>query len=322
MTILLTGAAGFIGSHLTEQLLAAGSVVVGLDNFDDQYDPARKHANLRLFSDHPNFRFVPGDIRDRALLTDTLGRFACDTVVHLAARTGVRSSVLEPARCLDTNVTGTLSVLEAMRIANVRRLVMASSSSVYGNSTRLPFAEDDPVGQPLSPYAMSKRSAELLAHTYHHLYQFDVSCLRFFTVYGPRQRPDMAISLFTEKLYDGQPITLFGDGSTARNYTYVSDAVAGIIRALHHLSGFDVLNIGGMRSISLLELVRLIGQTMGRSAVIDWQPVQPGDVTSTEADLRRAHSRLGYAPSVDLDEGLNRFNNWYRQTIPDELIKL
>lgn len=313
MTIFLTGAAGFIGSHLTEQLLAVGHQVVGFDNFDDQYDPVWKQENIRLFATHPGFQFVLGDIRDQALVTDLLRRHHCDTVVHLAARTGVRTSVNEPARCIDVNVNGTLSVLEAMRLASVRRLIIASSSSVYGNSPCVPFREDDDANQPLSPYAMSKRSAELLAHTYHHLYGFDVACLRFFTVYGPRQRPEMAISRFTEQLFDGQPITLFGDGTTARSYTYIHDTIIGILRAIHYLNGYDLLNIGGSASISLHEVVHLLEQAIGRKAVIDWQPAQPGDVVLTCADLRHAADRIGYRPTVLMEEGISRFVRWYKR---------
>lgn len=314
MTILVTGVAGFIGSHLTEQLLAIGHHVVGLDNFDNQYDPARKRVNVCLFTEHPRFQFVAGDVRDQSLLTQLFRQYTCDTVVHLAARTGVRASVSEPGLCLDVNVNGTLSLLEAMRTTGVNRLVMASSSSVYGNSASVPFREDDEANRPLSPYAMSKRSAELLAHTYHHLYGFDVACLRFFTVYGPRQRPEMAISQFTANMCGGVPITLFGDGSSARNYTYVQDTVAGIIRAVDQLKGFDLLNIGGVASVSLYELVGLIEEAVGRKAIINWQPAQPGDVNLTCADLHYASNRIGYLPSVQIEQGIGRYVNWYKQT--------
>lgn len=311
--VLLTGAAGFIGSHLTEQLLAVGHHVVGLDNFDDQYDPVRKHLNIHSVKDHPHFQLVVGDIRDQDLVTDLLRQHHCDTVVHLAARTGVRTSVNEPRRCIDVNVNGTLSLLEAMRTTNVRRLVMASSSSVYGNSGRVPFREDQDADHPLSPYAMSKRSAELLAHTYHHLYGFDVACLRFFTVYGPRQRPEMAISRFTGQLFDDQPITLFGDGTTARSYTYIHDTIMGILRAISHLGGYDLLNIGGVASVGLRDLVSLLEQATGHKAIINWQPAQPGDVTLTCADPHHAASRIGYRPTVHMEEGINRYIRWYKQ---------
>lgn len=313
MRILLTGAAGFIGSHLTEQLLAVGHHVVGIDNFDDQYDPIRKQSNISLFNAYPQFEFVLGDIRDQALITNLLRQRHCETVVHLAARTGVRASVNEPKQCIDVNVNGTLSVLEAMLAANVRRLVMASSSSVYGNSTRVPFREDDDADRPLSPYAMSKRSAELLAYTYHHLHGFDVACLRFFTVYGPRQRPEMAISQFTKQLFNGQPITLFGDGTTARNYTYVHDTVIGILKAIYNLSGYDLLNIGGAGCVSLRDLVSLLENATGRKATINWQPAQAGDVTLTCADLQHSTNQIGYRPTVLMEEGLNRYVEWYKK---------
>lgn len=315
MKILITGVAGFIGSHLTQYLLAAGHSIVGIDNFDDQYDPVRKHQNVSLFSAHPAFRLVVGDIRDQSRLIDTLHYHHCDTVIHLAARTGVRTSVREPALCLDVNINGTLSVLEAMRLTRINRLIMASSSSVYGDSPHVPFREGDQTGRPLSPYAMSKRSAELLAHSYHHLYGFDVACLRFFTVYGPRQRPEMAISQFIEKIYMGQPITVYGDGSTARNYTYIDDTITGIALSLQHLAGFELLNIGGVSSVSLHQLIALIERTLGRKAIIDWQPAQPGDVVSTSADNRYAQLRIGYAPSVPIEEGISRVAQWCKQLL-------
>ncbi|AQG81389.1 SDR family NAD(P)-dependent oxidoreductase [Spirosoma montaniterrae] len=313
MTIFVTGAAGFIGSHLTERLLTAGHSVVALDNLDGQYSPADKRLNIEPFWSNTRFHFVEGDIRDQSLVADLLRRYRCQVVVHLAARTGVRASVYEPAVCLDVNVSGTLSVLEAMRSAQVSRLVMASSSSVYGNSPHLPFREDDAVAQPLSPYAMSKRSAELLAHTYHHLYGFDVACLRFFTVYGPRQRPEMAITRFTRQLLDGEPITLYGSGNTARNYTHVHDTVSGIVQAIQYIKGFNIVNIAGPSSTSLHELVQLLERATGLPARIDWQPEQPGDVYCTQADLRRAADQLHYKPSILLKDGLRDFVAWYQQ---------
>jgi len=315
MTILLTGAAGFIGSHVTEGLLQRGYTVIGLDNLDDQYDPALKRRNVRLFQDQPTYQFLRGDIRDQSVVEAILQQYDCDTVIHLAAQTGVRPSVQNPALYFDVNVTGTLSLLEAMRKTGVRRLVMASSSSVYGDSERVPFREDDRADRPLSPYAASKRSAELLTHTYHHLYGFDVACLRFFTVYGPRLRPNMAISQFTERILNRLPITLYGDGSTVREYTYIDDTVTGISNVLNTLHGFDILNIGGFEIVSLLKLVQLIEQATGEQALIDWQPMQPGDVRQTSADLNHAYAYAGYAPSVRIEEGIPRFVSWYKQAV-------
>ncbi|GAB3572223.1 GDP-mannose 4,6-dehydratase [Spirosoma luteolum] len=315
MTILLTGAAGFIGSHLTEHLLSLGHTLIGLDNFDDQYAPAIKEANLQLARLHPSFHLVRGDVRDRPLLNRLFRHYPIEAVIHLAARTGVRASVHEPGLCLDVNINGTLTLLEAMRAAGVGQLVLASSSSVYGDSDRLPFREDDPADQPLSPYAQSKRAAELLAHTYHHLYGFSVSCLRFFTVYGPRQRPEMAISQFTANLYRARPITLYGDGTTARNYTYIDDTVAGIRLALDKPDGFRILNIGGPSSVSLIQLVRLLEETTGRPARIDWQAAQPGDVQYTAADLEQSFSTICYKPNVTIREGISQYITWFRSAV-------
>ncbi|GAA4465854.1 GDP-mannose 4,6-dehydratase [Nibrella saemangeumensis] len=312
MKILLTGGAGFIGSHLTKELLEQGHAVICLDNLDTYYDPKIKRQNIRQFSADPNYLFIEGDIRDRTLLDALFRLYGCDTVVHLAARAGVRPSVENPALYFDVNVNGTLSILEAMRQAGVRRMVMASSSSVYGDAERVPFTESDACDRPLSPYAASKRSAELLAHTYHHLYGFDISCLRFFTVYGPGQRPEMAISQFTERVLNGLPITLFGDGTTARDYTYIDDITHGILKAIDHLNGYAVLNIGGSDPISLRDLVSLIEKATGETALIDWQPMQPGDVERTYADVSLARKQIGYMPSVRIDEGILKFVNWYK----------
>jgi UDP-glucuronate 4-epimerase len=291
--------------------------VIGLDNLASQHATANTLQSSQRYASSPRCQFVRGDIRDQAFVVDLLRQHQCDTVVHLAARTGVRASVSDPGLYLDVNVNGTLSVLEAMRLASVRRLILASSSSVYGNSTRLPFREDDLADQPLSPYAMSKRSAELLAHTYHHLHGINVSCLRFFTVYGPRQRPEMAISQFIDKIHREQPITLYGDGSTARNYTYISDTVQGIVQALNHLNGFNTFNIGGPSSVTLLDLVGYVEEALGRRASLDWQPEQAGDVVCTAADNRRANSQLHYQPAVSLQEGLQQCVTWYRTAIVD-----
>ncbi len=310
MTILLTGGAGFIGSHLTDQLLTDGHTVICLDNIDDYYEPALKRANVALYITHPNFLFVLGDVRDGALLNSLFGQYPIQAVIHLAARAGVRPSVQNPSLYVDVNINGTLTLLEAMRRVGVKKMVLASSSSVYGNGTGYPVQESDVADRPLSPYAASKRGAELLAHTYHHLYGFDIMCLRFFTVYGPRQRPEMAISQFTHRILHHKPITFFGNGSTSRDYTFVTDTVTGIVLALHGPSGFWILNIGSNDPVSLRRLVDVIEQTIGHPAQIDWQPMQPGDVEHTRADLTLAQQVLGYAPKVSLASGIQQFINW------------
>ncbi|OIN58782.1 NAD-dependent epimerase/dehydratase family protein [Arsenicibacter rosenii] len=313
MTILVTGGAGFIGSHLTERLLQLGHTVICLDNLDDYYDPGLKQQHIQAFTGSPAYHFIKGDIRRQELVADILSGHQCDTVIHLAARAGVRPSVFAPALYVDVNVNGTLSVLEAMRQTGVRRLILASSSSVYGNTPGIPFREDQTGEQPVSPYASSKYAAELLAHAYHSLYHFDISCLRLFTVYGPRQRPEMAISQFVHGLLTQTPIRVFGDGSVVRNYTYIDDTVTGFLQALTHLQGFQRLNIGGAEAISLQQLISLLEQLTGQTTRIQHFPLQPGDVLYTAADLTLAQRRIGYHPAIPLREGLQRFISWHKK---------
>jgi len=311
-SILVTGAAGFIGSHLCEALLERGDRVVGLDNFNDFYDPAIKRANLAGPLARPGFALVEGDIRDAAAVARVFREHAPTSVVHLAAMAGVRPSLQDPALYHDVNCTGTAVVLQAARAAGVGRFVFGSSSSVYGGNPQVPFHEDDDVSRPVSPYAATKRSNELTCHTFHHLYGMDIACLRFFTVYGPRQRPEMAIHKFVRLTEAGQPLPLFGDGRSERDYTYVDDILDGVLKAHDRSRGFRVYNLGESRTISLRDLVAAIGRATGREPRVDWQPPQPGDVPRTYADVGRAKAELGYAPKVDLDEGLRRFVAWYR----------
>lgn len=313
MTILVTGGAGFIGSHLTERLLQSGHTVVCLDNLDDYYDPGLKQQHIQAFTTNPAYHFIHGDIRRQPLVADILSGHQCDTVIHLAARAGVRPSVFAPARYLDVNVNGTLSVLEAMRQTDTTRLILASSSSVYGNTSTIPFREDQTGEQPVSPYAASKYAAELLAHAYHSLHGFDISCLRLFTVYGPRQRPEMAISQFVHGLLTNTPIQVFGDGSVVRSYTYIDDAITGIVQALIHLRGFQRLNIGGAETISLRELIGLLEELTGRTTPVQHVPQQPGDVRYTAADLTLARQQINYYPTISLRQGLERFVDWYKK---------
>lgn len=310
--VLVTGAAGFIGSHVTERLLGRGESVLGLDNFDEFYDPALKRQNLAAALAHPNFRLVEGDIRD-ARLVGELFQTGPRAVIHLAARAGVRPSLLQPQLYADVNVNGTIVVLEAARRAGVKRFVYASSSSVYGGNTKVPFAEDDPVDHPVSPYAATKKATELVAHTYHHLYGIEALGLRFFTVYGPRQRPEMAIARFTELIDRGQPVPLFGDGSARRDYTYIDDIVDGVLAALDRGSGYRVYNLGESATTTLTELVGLIAAALGRTANVEHRPPEPGDVPITFADIGRARRELGYHPAVPVREGIQRYIAWYRR---------
>lgn len=309
MKVLVTGGAGFIGSHLCEALLARGDEVVILDNFNDFYDPAIKRQNA---AELEGAVLVEGDIRDEALVGKLFEEHALDGVVHLAAMAGVRPSLVDPLLYQDVNLRGTMVLLEAVRRRPQTRFVFASSSSVYGGNTKVPFSEEDRVENPISPYAATKRSCELLAWTHHHLFGIPTTGLRFFTVYGPRQRPEMAIHKFTRLIMQGQPIPFFGDGSTRRDYTYIDDIIDGVVRSLDRCEGYELYNLGESQTTSLAELVEAIGQACGREPIIDRQPMQPGDVVITYADVTKAKERLGYQPSTTVEEGLERFVRWYR----------
>lgn len=312
MHILITGGAGFIGSHLGESLLADGHQVTAIDNFDPFYDPAAKRKNLGILAQWPAFRFVEGDIRDRAAWPRVFSPTQPDAVVHLAAKAGVRPSILQPAEYFDVNVNGTVQLLEALRAAGVPRLLFASSSSVYGNQEKMPFSETDDVSNPISPYAATKRAGELLAYTYHHLYGIETACLRLFTVYGPRQRPDLAIHKFAHLALENQPIPLYGDGSTRRDYTFVADTVRGIRQVLELPNlGYEIFNLGGGTPVTLLEMVRALEKALGRPLNIQFQDKQPGDVDLTFADVTKARAHFGYQPQVGLEEGVERFAEWF-----------
>lgn len=317
MRILLTGAAGFIGSHLAERLCARGDEVFGFDNFDAFYPRAVKERNLAALTARAGFVLIEGDIRSPPSLQDAFAQARPAVVIHLAALAGVRPSIAEPLRYAEVNVMGTLNVLEGCAAHGVGRLVFASSSSVYGVDSVVPFRESDPCGRPASPYASTKRSGELMAFVAHHLQSLDVTSLRFFTVYGPRQRPDLAIHKFTRLIDAGQPIQLFGDGSTSRDYTWIDDIVDGIVAAIDEqtrggVPGYRVYNLGGSRTTTLLQLVDLISNALGRKPIIDWRPEQPGDMRRTLADLTVSGAALGYAPKVAIDDGIPRFVRWWR----------
>ena len=311
---LVTGAAGFIGSHLAERLLAGGVRVVGLDAFDAFYDPGLKERNVEAALRHRGYRLVRGDIRDGGALETAFAGEPHDAVIHLAARAGVRPSIEDPVLYASVNLDGTAKVLEAARRHGVPTFVFGSSSSVYGNNPKVPFAEDDPVDRPISPYAATKRAGELMAHTYHHLFGMDVACLRFFTVYGPRQRPDLAIRKFATRIAAGETVPQFGDGSSARDYTYVDDIVDGILLAAERIRGFRIWNLGGSSPISLSAMIDAIARGLGTPARRELLPMQPGDVERTWADVARASDELGWSPRVGFDEGISRFLDWFRST--------
>lgn len=313
MKLLVTGGAGFIGSHLVERLLAGGNDVLVLDDFDDYYDPAMKRENVRAASDSPRWKLVEGDIRDAALVERTFAEFGPDQVVHLAARAGVRPSIELPVLYQDVNVGGTQILLEAARKAGVRKFLFASSSSVYGDESRVPFCENDPVDRPVSPYAATKRAGELLGHTYWHLHGMAFWGLRFFTVYGPRQRPEMAIHKFTRLIDEGQEVPQYGDGSSRRDYTWIEDIIDGVMAAVERIEGYEILNLGESKSTPLAELIDMIARELGKPARIRRLPFQPGDVQVTYADISRAAARIGYAPRCPVETGVPRFVAWYRE---------
>ncbi len=313
--ILVTGGAGFIGSHLVGRLLGEGGWrVTVVDDFNDFYSPARKRANLAPHEGHAGFRLVEADIRDRAALARVFDVEMFDCVVHLAARAGVRPSLTEPLLYAETNITGTLNLLDLAREHGARQFVFGSSSSVYGENEKVPFGEDDPVVHPISPYAATKAAGELLCHTYSHLHGVRCIALRFFTVYGARQRPDLAIHKFARLISEGRPIPVFGDGTTRRDYTYIDDIIAGVRAAIDYdATPYEVINLGESRTVELRELITLLEKELGREARIDRQPLQPGDVPRTFADITKARRLLGYDPRTQIEEGIRRFVEWFRR---------
>jgi UDP-glucuronate 4-epimerase len=313
MRILVTGGAGFIGSHLAEKLLATGHQVVVIDDFNDFYDPEIKHANIAGFSNDATVCHV--DLRDSDSVRTVFRREKLDAIAHLAARAGVRPSIQHPRLYYDTNVIGTLHLLEAARVTGVERFIFASSSSVYGASKTVPFSEDQHLIQTLSPYGATKIAGEFLCSTYSHLYQMRVVALRYFTVYGPRQRPDLAIHQFIRRIYAGQPIDQFGDGGTRRDYTYIDDIIQGTMGALNY-SGplYDIFNLGESQTIELKNLISAIENALGKQAKINQLPEQAGDMPLTYADISKARKLLGYNPTTKLSEGLPKFIDWFLQS--------
>ena len=313
MKVLVTGAAGFIGSHTVEALLARGDEVVALDNFNDYYDPARKWANVETARSQPGYRFIQGDVRDASLLAEVFDREDIEKVCHIAAMAGVRYSIEHPELYESVNVGGTLNLLEQARQHDLTSFVFASSSSVYGANNPVPFREDAVVSQPISPYAATKVAKEVLAYTYHHLYGLNCTGLRFFTVYGPRGRPDMAPYLFTKWIAEGHPLRQFGDGSSRRDYTYIADIVSGVLAALDADLPYELINLGRGQTICLSDFIRLIEDVVGKEAIIVQEPPKPGDMPITHADITKARNLLNYEPVVSVREGMERFWTWYRR---------
>jgi UDP-glucuronate 4-epimerase len=314
--VLVTGAVGFIGGHTCRALLQEGREVVGLDNFDPFYDRRIKEGALAKLREERGFSFAEGDIRDESLLCELLD--GVDVVVHLAARAGVRPSIEDPGLYASVNVEGTVRLLEACRSRDVRRFVFGSSSSVYGDTSEPPFREDAPALDPVSPYAATKRAGELLCQVYHHLFGMRIASLRFFTVYGPRQRPDLAIHRFTRLLAEGTPIQQFGDGSSERDYTHIDDILKGVSGAVSWTAddepAHEVFNLGESRTVRLDHLIRLISDALGVAPEIEYLPMQPGDVQRTHADISKARAVLGYDPQVAIEDGITRFVTWYEDT--------
>jgi len=313
MNILITGGAGFIGSHLVDRRLARGDRVVVLDDFNDFYDPRRKRQNVAPHGSDPGYRLVEGDIRDRALVFRLFAEEPFDAVLHLAARAGVRPSLSQAVLYEEVNCVATLHLLEAAAAYGRPRFVFASSSSVYGINSKLPFAEEDPIERPISPYAATKRAGELHVFTAHHLHGISAVCLRFFTVYGPRQRPEMAIAKFIRGIEAGEPIPFYGDGGSRRDYTYIDDIIDGVEAALARREGFEIINLGGAHPVTLPELVAQVETATGKRAKLDRQPEQPGDVPVTFASVEKAERVLNYRARVPLPEGLRRAVEWHRR---------
>ena len=330
MRVLVTGAAGFIGSKLSERLLARGDQVLGYDNLNDYYDPRLKQARLEQFTAHHNFRFTQASLEDRAAVERAFAEFAPERVVNLAAQAGVRYSLENPQAYIDSNIVGFLNILEACRHHGVEHLVYASSSSVYGANRKLPFSVEDPIDHPVSLYAASKKANELMAHTYSHLFALPTTGLRFFTVYGPWGRPDMALFLFTRKILAGEPIDIFNHGRHTRDFTYIDDIVEGVVRTLDRVPGADpahnplaptpasssapyrVYNIGNHQPVQLLRYIEVLEDCLGRKAERRLLPLQPGDVPDTYADVDALHRDTGYSPSTTIEVGVSRFVEWYR----------
>ena len=310
-SVLVTGGAGFIGSHLAGRLLSKGFEVVALDNFNDYYDPRIKRRNVELLAGNPGFNLAEGDIRDAKFLNDLFGRFDFSHVVHLAAMAGVRPSIQNPRLYADVNVIGTTNILEKIRERGVPKLIFGSTSSIYGTNSKVPFSEDDKIENIISPYAATKLACESLCKVYHHLHGLQVCCTRFFTVYGPSGRPDMAIYKFIDSIYNGREIDMYGDGTSRRDYTFIDDIIQGVTAAMDREWDFDIINLGESQTIELRSMIALIEDALGKKASIRRMPMQPGDVPITYADISKAKRLLDYNPSFPIAKGIQETVNWY-----------
>lgn len=313
MKIFITGGAGFIGSHVVDKLLDRGDSVVCIDNFNDYYNPKFKKQNVEEHIKHTNYKLIKGDITDQKLLDDIFLKNTFEKIVHVAARAGVRPSIENPFIYQKTNIEGTLRIFDMAKRYKISHVVYASSSSVYGNQEKIPFSETDPIETPISPYAATKKTCELLAFTYYHLYKINCTGLRFFTVYGERGRPDMAPYMFTERILKGIPIKKFGDGNTQRDYTYIEDIVDGVLKSIDKPLGYEIINLGNSNAVSLNGFIKIIEEKTGKKAIIENYPMQPGDVPITFADVNKAKKLLGWEPKTHISTGMNKFIAWYKK---------
>ena len=321
MNIVVTGGAGFIGSHLCEKLISLGSKIICIDDFDNFYNPAIKENNISEIADSKYFKLYRSDITNPTQMEKIFSENSIDMVIHLAARAGVRPSIQNPLLYERVNILGTMNLLECCKKYNVTKFIFASSSSVYGGNKKLPFSEEDNVDHPISTYAATKKAGELICYTYYDLYKISIYCLRFFTVYGPRQRPEMAIHKFTRQILKGEDIEIYGDGSSSRDYTYIDDVISGILSSLEQIGGFEVINLGNSNTVKLIDLIRLIEITTGEKGNLKFTKSQPGDVFITYADIRKARKMLKYLPKTNIKEGLVKFVNWYKEKRKEGLLK-
>lgn len=313
MYILITGGAGFIGSHLCEKLIDLNHKIICIDNFNNYYNPKIKENNLKNIIDNKNFTLYRLDILNKEKINEIFSSQKINIIIHLAARAGVRSSLSNALLYEAVNVQGTINLLEACKDYGIKKFIFASSSSVYGDNKKVPFSEDDNVDNPVSPYGATKKSGELICYTYHHLYDISILCFRLFTVYGPRQRPEMAIHKFTRHILEEKPIEVYGNGTSSRDYTYIDDIISGIISSLDKINGYEIINLGNSKPINLLKLINLIEKVISRKAVIKYADAQPGDVFTTYADIRKAKKMLKYQPETSIEEGIENFIKWYKK---------